>query len=450
VTGVVQSNVRRRLLWGISGLLLLLVAISLCSWFWVRAGDPLPSDPPPGLLPILTNPIPDGPNAALVRRGRYLAIAGDCASCHTRRGGQPFEGGLGLQTPFGVIYTPNLTGDRLTGMGKWTPDEFYRALHQGVGRKGSRLYPALPYTHFTIVSRADSDAILAFLKTVPGVRYSRPASRLLFPVNLRASLVGWDALAFTPHAFRPDPAMSRGWNRGAYLVEGLGHCGACHTPRNFLGAELESRAYQGARIDNDVAPDLTANARTGLRAWSEAEIAEYLRTGRNSHANASGPMAEVVTYSTSLMSNDDLRAIATYLKALPASPTRRSAAPEPSAMRAGSAIFSDACTACHLPGGKGQPRLIPPLPGSAVTQQQDPAAVIRLILAGGRTAPTLSRPGFPAMPSFAWKLTDQEVADVATYVRNAWGNNAPPVDARSVAALRTKLRLRGPIVKDAR
>jgi mono/diheme cytochrome c family protein len=422
--------------------------ISAGSWLWLKSTQPNFSDPPPGLLSILTEPIPNGPNADLVRRGRYLAIAGDCASCHTSRNGRPFQGGLGLRTPFGIIYSANLTSDSQYGIGKWTPEQFFHALHDGIAPGGKRLYPALPYPHFTIVSRADSNAILAFLKTVPPIHYAPPANRLPFPVDIRASLIGWNALNFTPHGFRGNPAMSQTWNRGAYLVEGLGHCGACHTPKNVLGAEVENEAYRGAVIENWVAPDLTGNPRTGLGRWSPAEIVQYLRTGRNNHANASGLMGEVVAYSTSLLSNSDLLAIATYLKSLSPSPSAPDPDPQMPAMRRGSAIFFDACTACHLEHGRGQPGMFPPLQGSAVAQQQDPTGVIRLILAGTRTAPTRSRPSFQSMPSFAWKLTDQEVADVATYVRNAWGNRAPPVDAHQVEKVRSKLNLAQPLTAE--
>ena len=430
-----------RLLLSAGIILVLLIAISLGSWLWLKANPVTIVEPPPGPIALLTAPIPDGPNADLLRRGRYLTIAGDCVSCHTRAGGHPFAGGLGLQTPFGVIYSPNLTGDKATGIGNWTPVQFFRALHEGRGADGDHLYPAFPYPHLTIVSRAESDAMLAYLKTVPGEHYVQPANRLPFPLDIRLGMIGWNAIYFRPHGFTPDPRRSAAWNRGAYLVQGLGHCGACHTPKTALGAEDGDHALQGGVLDHWVAPDLTGNARTGLGRWSAADIVQYLRTGRSAHSNAAGQMAEVVTYSTSLLSDADLTAIATYLKSLPASVTQANAAPDAAAMQTGRAIFADACTACHLSAGKGQPGMFPPLPGSAIAQQRDPTGIVRLILAGGRTAPTLRRPSFQSMPSFAWKLDDQEVADVATYVRNAWGNSAPAVNAKQVAQLRKGMAL---------
>ena len=428
----------------VSLLLVLLILISLGSWLYYRLNPADIVEPPPAPLAMLTLPIPDGPNADVIRRGRYLTIAGDCVSCHTRAGGHPFEGGLGLKTPFGVIYSPNLTSDADTGIGHWTPDQFFHALRTGIA-PGKHLYPAFPYPHFTIVSRADADAIFAYLKTIPPRNYQEPANRLPFPLNIRPGMIAWNAVEFEPHAFRPDPAKPAAWNRGAYLVEGLGHCGACHTTKTALGAEDRAQAYQGGKLDNWIAPDLTGNPRTGLGSWSEADIVEYLKTGRNRHSNAAGQMAEVVSYSTSLLSDGDLRGIATYLKRLAPSPMHQVPAPEAAAMRAGAAIYADACTACHLTAGRGQPRMFPPLAGSAAAQQRDPTSVIRLILAGGRTAPTLTHPTYQSMPSFAWKLNDQQIADAATYVRNSWGNHAEPVSADAVFDLRGKLRLRKPL-----
>jgi mono/diheme cytochrome c family protein len=350
-------------------------------------------------------------------------------------------GGLGLRTPFGVIYSPNITSDTATGIGGWTPDQFYNAMHRGLDDQGKPLYPAFPYVYFTRISRQDADAALAYLKTVPPVRYAPPANRLPFPLNIRFFIRGWNLLFFRPATFRGDPARSAQWNRGAYLVSGLGHCGQCHTPTNFLGANDNGKAFQGGSLEDWVAPDLSGNARAGLGSWSGDEVVEYLKTGRNARAQAGGPMAEVVSYSTSLMSDSDVAAIATYLKALPASPVRQFAAPDHGAMGRGAAVYSDACASCHLEGGVGQPRYFPPLSRDAVLQQANPTGLIHLILAGVRTAPTGARPSPMTMPSFAWKLTDQEIADVSTFLRNSWGNRAAPVSAGDVGRLRRRLAL---------
>jgi mono/diheme cytochrome c family protein len=438
---VARHGLGRLVLLAIAAVVGLLVLLSFLTWLYFKLTPVSIVEPPPGPIALLTAPIPDGPNADLLRRGRYLTIAGDCVSCHTRAGGHPFAGGLGLNTPFGVIYSPNITSDRATGLGGWTEDQFFAALHRGVAPGGKYLYPALHYPHFTMIPRADSDAILAYLKTVPAEHYVQPANRLPFPLDIRLGMVAWNALNFSAHGFVPDPTKSALWNRGAYLVEGLGHCGACHTAKTALGAERQDVALQGGTLDNWVAPDLSGNARTGLGQWSPADIVQYLKTGRNTHSNAAGQMAEVVTYSTSLLSDADLTAIAAYLKGEKAGPDVASSPPDGAALRAGAAIYADACTACHLTAGRGQPGMFPPLTGSALTQQHDPTGVIRLILGGGRTAPTLSRPSFQSMPSFAWKLDDQQIADVATYVRNSWGNRAEPVTAKAVAHLRGQLKL---------
>jgi mono/diheme cytochrome c family protein len=425
---------------------LVLVGISVASWLSLQAHPIFIVDPTPAPLPVLERLIPDGGDAAILRQGRYLTVAGDCVSCHTRIGGAPFEGGLGLQTPFGVIYSANISGEKSTGLGNWTPDEFYRALHSGIRADGAHLYPAFPYPHFTNVTRSDSDAILAFLKTVPGTPYTPPPNRLPFPLNIRASLIGWDMLFLRSHAFQPQEGQSAEWNRGAYLVQGLGHCGACHTPANLLGAERRHAAFQGGKLGNWLAPDLTEDSRTGLGSWTVDDVVQYLKTGRNAHSNAAGKMAEVVAYSTSQLSDADLHAIATYIKGLPASSRAASAAtPSAATMKTGAAIYSDGCSACHRADGSGQPQTFPRLAGSASAQQGDPATVIHLILGGGRTAPTPTRPSTPTMPSFAWKLDDQQIADVATFVRNSWGNHAADVSPQTVADMRKALQLTDPL-----
>jgi mono/diheme cytochrome c family protein len=403
----------------------------------------LPAHPVSGIIPtqLLTEPIPDSPNAAQLRRGQYLVAAGDCMSCHLRDGGEPLAGGLGLKTPFGVIYSPNITSDKDSGIGNWTADQFYHAMHDGIDDEGKNLYPAFPYPWFRLVSREDSDAILAFLKTTPAVSYTPPKNHLMFPLGFRFMVKGWNLLYLNSHDFKADPTQSPEWNRGAYLVNGLGHCGGCHTPKSALGADKSGRDFQGGTLDNWVAPDLTANDRTGLGAWSIDDVTEYLRTGRNAHAGAGGAMADVITYSTSLMSDADRNAMAIYLKSQVASPTVANAPPDPGAMRRGAAIYSDACASCHLEDGVGQPRYFPPLGPNAMLQQADPIGLEHLILAGGRIGTSPTRPSPMTMPSFAWKLTDQEVADVSTFIRNSWGNQAAAVSVSDVRAARKKLNL---------
>jgi mono/diheme cytochrome c family protein len=404
----------------------------------------LPAHPSSAVTPrgLLSQPFDAAaPNAAQLRRGRYLVAAGDCISCHLREGGEPFAGGLGLNTPFGVIYTSNITPDRNSGIGAWTADQFYRAMHDGKGVQGEDLYPAFPYPWFRRVSREDDDAIFAYLMTLPAVNYSPPKNDLTFPLNFRSLVGGWNMLFLDSHDFQADPGQSAEWNRGAYLVNGLGHCGACHTPKNSFGADKSKQELQGGKLDNWVAPDLTGNMRIGLGDWSVDDIAEFLASGRNAHAAAGGAMADVINYSTSFMSDADRRAIGVYLKSQPASPSVASGAPDSGAMRRGAQIYSDACASCHLDDGVGQSRLFPPLGKDAMLQQPDATGLEHLILGGTRVGVSASRPSPLGMPSFAWKLTDQEIADVSTFIRNSWGNQAAPVAVADVSELRKKLNL---------
>jgi mono/diheme cytochrome c family protein len=250
--------------------------------------------------------------------------------------------------------------------------------------------------------------------------------------------------------FVPEPGKSDAWNRGDYLVNGPGHCGGCHTPKNLFGADKSGEDFHGGVLDNWTAPDLTANTRVGLGGWSEADIAEYLKTGRNNHSGAGGAMADVVMYSTSLMSDADRTAMATYLKSLSASSTSSTGRPAPdtAVLARGAAVYLDACASCHLENGVGQPELFPPLGRNAMLQQTEATGLEHLILAGARVAATPMRPTPLSMPAFAWKLSDQEIADVATYVRNSWGNHASPIDVNSVAALRKQLDLEQPRYTD--
>jgi mono/diheme cytochrome c family protein len=382
--------------------------------------------------PAAPAPVSGDPQVAL---GRYLAVLGDCAGCHDRPGGQPFAGGLGLKTPFGTIYSANITPDRETGIGAWTADNFWNAMHNGVRANGAKLYPAFPYPYFTHATRAESDALYAYFRTVAPVSYRPPANKLPFPLNIRFLVSFWNALYF-----KPDAAPTEGPTRGAHIVQGLGHCGGCHTPKTFLGGDKPDHELEGGKLDDWFAPALNADVRRGLGAWSTPEVAEYLKTGRNARANGSASMADVIVHSTSQMTDADLAAIGDYLKRHPNhAPPPPESAPDPKVMAAGEAIYVDACSACHAVDGKAQPGYFPPLPGAAVTQSVDPTTVIRFILSGTQTVATDARPTPLSMPSYGWKLDDAQVAAVATYVRNSWGNDAPPVRASDVARLRRRV-----------
>lgn len=376
-----------------------------------------------------------------VMRGKALAIAGDCVACHTAKGGAPFAGGLALQTPFGAIMTANITPDNGTGIGNWSADDFARAMHEGRRPGGTYLYPAFPFPYYTRVTRSDLDALYAYLRTLPPVENRVSRNTLPFPFNIRMSMVGWNMLFFTPGEFKPDPKRSDEFNRGAYLVEGLGHCGACHTPFNAFGASKDDKYLQGNQIDNWTAPNITNDKQAGLGKWTVDDIVQYLKTGQTSFSLASGPMKDVIENSTSHMPDADLKAIAVYLKergaAGPAAP-----APLPASdprMQVGEAVFIDTCAACHMRNGAGVERMFPKLAGNVVTTQDDPASLIRIVVGGGRAAATDARPTSPAMPSLGYRLNDAQIADVVTYVRNSWGNAAAPVSAETVQDQRAKV-----------
>ena len=384
---------------------------------------------------------PDKQSFEVIEHGRYMAIAGDCAACHTAKGAQPFAGGGALETPFGILLAPNITPDLETGIGGWTDDEFVDAVRNGLGHGGIHLYPAMPYTYYTKMSRADVIAIRAYLDTVQPVRNEVHANQLPFPFNQRETMIGWNELYFTPGEFKPDPGKSAEWNRGAYLVEGAEHCGLCHTPKNVMGGDENGQAMQGSVLQNWYAPNITGNRRVGIGDWTVDDIALYLKTGRNRYDIASGPMAEAVTNSTSHLTDADLRAIAVYLKDLPPGssvPPQPVAAQDP-AMEQGQAIYNNQCAACHTMGGEGIVGLFPRLSGAPLVQQSQATSLIRVVLEGSRAVATDAAPTGPAMPSFAWRLSDADVAAVVTYIRNAWGNAAPPVSAGEVSNMRQTL-----------
>jgi mono/diheme cytochrome c family protein len=374
-----------------------------------------------------------------IERGRYALITGNCQGCHTEPGEEPFAGGRGLETPFGTIYTPNITFDPETGLGRWSRDDFWRAMHEGVAPDGSALYPAFPYPHFAKMPRDEVDALYDYLSTLPQVKKRKPDNELPWPLSWRFSLTGWRLLFFEPEPFRPDPDKSDQWNRGAYLVEGPGHCAGCHTEKNIAGADRKSRHLMGGQLENWSAPDIRAGNNGGLGHWSEDDIVEFLKTGRNVHTAAFSIMSEVIEYSTQHMIDDDLRAIAVYLKDIEGEERAAAAEPDEALMKAGAAIYFDNCSACHVSDGSGVPRFFAPLAGSGKVNSEDATTVIRVILEGARAVPTKAHPTPLTMPAFDWKLTDAQIAAVATYVRSSWGNRGGAVSAADVADLRQRL-----------
>ena len=378
--------------------------------------------------------------ASLLERGRYLAAAGDCQGCHTTAGGAPYAGGRPLETPFGTVLSANLTPDA-SGLKGWSADQFHRAMTEGISANGDHLYPAFPYNYFARMPRADTDALFAWLQSLPPVANKLDRNQLPIPFNIRALVSVWNLLYLDKTTFAPDPAHDEQWNRGAYLVEGPGHCAACHTPKTILGGPQKGHDFQGGAFGTWFAPDLTPNGRTGLGGWTRDETVAFLKTGRNPHASASGEMGLVVQDSTSMLADDDLRAIAAYLADRVASPSISMTPPDTAQMKAGEAIFVDECSACHLMHAQGQTLAFPPLARSANAQQADPTTTLHIILAGAQASPTRAAPTPFTMPAFAWKLDDKQVAAVATYLRNEWGNAAPAVGADQVAKLRAKLTI---------
>jgi mono/diheme cytochrome c family protein len=362
-------------------------------------------------------------------RGRYLAVLGDCAGCHNTPHGAPLAGGQALSAVFGVVYSSNITPDPQTGIGKWSTDDFYNALHDGVRPDGGHLYPAFPYPYFTHMSRADSDALFAYLHTLRPVRYQPPPNAMIFPFGIRTSVWFWNTM-FVDKAPLPRGRDAR-WNRGNFLVNGPGHCAECHTPKNILFGDRNSHALSGETMDNWFAANLTGAKPDGLGNWTAAEIAGYLKTGVGPHATAVGSMQDVVTNSTRLMTDADRYAIAAYLKSLPADRVGGTKPPSQDQMTEGEGIFQTSCAVCHRPGLGGFPQL----PGNTLVQGHNPDTVLRVILSGSQSIGLKNTKMPYSMPAFA-PLSDDRIAAVATYIRNAWGNRAPAVTAAQVKALR--------------
>jgi mono/diheme cytochrome c family protein len=382
-----------------------------------------------------------------IARGAYLARAGDCMGCHTARGGAAWAGGRALDTPFGRLFTPNITPDRATGIGAWSADDFWNALHNGIAPGGRLLYPAFPYQNTTRVTRADSDALFAYLRSLKAVRQPNTPHALDFPYRLQPALAAWRLLYFTPgvYAPRPAPASARAradaWNRGAYLVEGLGHCGACHSARNAMGASSTILAGGLLPTSGWYAPALTAGGAAGPDQWREADLAQLLRTGVAPGHAVSGPMAEVVGQSLQHLAEPDLAAIALYLTTLPAPPGRqRAPAPAPvppdALMRRGERLYVQHCADCHGEDGRGAAGVYPALAGNRLLSTAEPVNAIRIVLNGGFPPATAGNPRPYGMPPYGPVLNDEDAAAVISYVRASWGNAARAVTPSEVNANR--------------
>ncbi|AUO20502.1 cytochrome c [Pseudomonas sp. NC02] len=390
----------------------------------------------------------------LVKQGEYLARAGDCVACHTAKGGKPFAGGLPMETPIGTIYSTNITPDK-TGLGDYSFEDFDQAVRHGVAKNGSTLYPAMPYPSYARVSESDMQALYAyFMKGVEPVAQVNKDSDIPWPLSMRWPLAGWRWM-FAPKVedyqaqAGADPVISR----GAYLVEGLGHCGACHTPRALTMQEKSLSASDGsaflsgsAPLEGWIAKSLRGDHKDGLGSWSEEQLVQFLKTGRSDRSAVFGGMSDVVVHSMQYMSEEDLTAIARYLKSLPAVDPKdqphqydkqvADALWKGDDSKPGASVYIDNCAACHRTDGHGYTRVFPALAGNPVLQTADATSLINIVLNGGTLPATHTAPSTFTMPAFAWRLSDQEVADVVSFVRDSWGNKGETVKASQVKDLR--------------
>ena len=427
-------------------LLVACVLLALLAWlasvFLNRSGDATAQ---------LTLPV----TPELVGKGAYLARAGDCVACHTSHGGKAFAGGRGIESPIGTIYATNITPDKETGIGGWTYGDFERAVRRGVGHDGSALYPAMPFPSYAKVSDADTQALYAyFMQGVEPVKQANKANDIPWPLSIRWPLAYWRTLFSPAPASEPTPAAAGAdaqIARGAYLVQGLGHCGSCHTPRALTMqekglAESSPDYLTGALLNDWAVPSIR-----GIALWSQDEVVDYLGSGRNSHASVAGEMTDVVANSTSHMTDEDLHAMAAYLKSLTAAgepgykqDAARSAATAQKLTAAkdltlGERLYLDNCGACHFVAGEGASRVFPRLDGASIINAQNPTALVHVILAGAQTPSTERAPSVLPMPGFAARMNDAEVAELASFLRQGWSNNAPAVSAQLVQQVRGAL-----------
>ncbi|MEE4409496.1 MULTISPECIES: c-type cytochrome [unclassified Serratia (in: enterobacteria)] len=390
-------------------------------------------------------------DAQRIQHGEYLARAGDCAACHTAPGGVPFAGGLKMATPIGAIYSTNITPDKQTGIGEYSLQAFSDALRKGVARDGTRLYPAMPYPSFAKISDDDvRDLYLYFTHQVKPVAQQNKDSDIPWPLNMRWPLALWNLAFREDGSYRPDAKQSAEWNRGAYLVQGLGHCGTCHTPRGIGFQEKaltqsDSAYLSGGTLEGWHAANLRADPVGGLGNWRTEDITRFLKTGHTPRFAAFGSMVDVVQDSTQHLSDADLQAIAGYLQSL--SGDNRQKPPQADAQtakalfsgdvsRPGAQAYLDNCAACHRSNGLGYRDTFPQLAHNPALLNEDPSSLISIIINGSRTPMTVSTPTGLTMPDFGWRLSDEQVAQVASFVRNSWGNHAPAVTAEQVREIR--------------
>ena len=410
--------------------------------------------PAPDAAHADTGTVPAGDRAGdAVARGAYLARAANCQGCHTARGGVPYAGGLGIATPFGTVYAGNLTPDRETGLGNWSAEDFRRALHEGRSRDGRLLYPAFPYQNYGLLSAADSDDLFAFLQSLPASRQPNRVHDLRFPYSTGMALRAWRALFFEQPSLQARPDQSAEWNRGDYLVRALGHCDACHSPRNRLGAIPDAARFDGGMMPGQpwYAPSLKSNAEAGVGDWPLDQVVALLRDGISNHATVTGPMAEVVAGSTTLLDATDLRAMAVWLQALagPSAPTDAAARPPAASAqdrgradtdagprRRGAQLYLDYCSDCHSKDGRGRAGSYPALAGNRAVTLPVATNVIRIVADGGFAPSTAGNPRPFGMPPFGQQFQAAQIADVVTYIRQAWGNQAAGVTPNDVTQAR--------------
>ncbi|MEY8770108.1 cytochrome c [Erwinia sp. ACCC 02193] len=395
--------------------------------------------------------------ADLIKRGEYLARAGDCVACHTKMGGESFAGGLAMATPIGKIYSTNITPDKKTGIGDYSYDDFQKAVRHGVAKNGDTLYPAMPYPSYAVVNDEDMHALYAyFMHGVKPVEAENRKSDIPWPLSMRWPLSIWRGL-FAPDvkAFQAIKGQDAVLARGQYLVEGLGHCGACHTPRSLTMQEKALNDGEGSDylsgssspIDGFTANNLRGDSRDGLGRWSEDDLTQFLRYGRNDRTAAFGGMTEVVQHSLQHLSDEDITAIARYLKSLGAKDLNQVGfTPDDKVAKAlwkgddskpGASVYVDSCAACHKTDGSGYKRFFPQLSGNPVVLAEDPTSLIHIVISGATLPGVKGAPSAIAMPAFGWRLNDQQVADVVNFIRTSWGNTAKEqVSASDVAKVR--------------